>query len=56
MKDNLKKSLLAAVAIMAIGGGALTPAWADGTPRPNQFWWPDKLDLSPLRHDGGANP
>ncbi len=56
MKENLKKSLLAAVAVAAIGGGALSPAWADGTPRPNQFWWPDKLDLSPLRHDGAANP
>ncbi len=33
------------------------PAWADGTPRPNQFWWPDRLDLSPLRqHDAESNP
>jgi catalase-peroxidase len=32
-------------------------AWADGSPRPNQFWWPDQLDLSPLRqHAAEANP
>lgn len=31
--------------------------WADGNPRPNQFWWPDTLDLSPLRqHDVESNP
>ncbi|WP_414694386.1 catalase/peroxidase HPI [Phenylobacterium sp.] len=41
---------------MAIGGQSL-PAWADGAPRPNTFWWPDKLDLSPLRsHDVESNP
>ncbi|MFN8550266.1 MAG: catalase/peroxidase HPI [Candidatus Obscuribacterales bacterium] len=33
------------------------PAWADGAARPNQFWWPDRLDLSPLRaHDIESNP
>jgi catalase-peroxidase len=33
------------------------PAWADEMPRPNQFWWPDRLDLSPLRrHDAESNP
>ena len=26
-------------------------------PRSNQFWWPDQLDLSPLRnHDARSNP
>ncbi len=25
------------------------PAWADGEPHPNSFWWPQQLDLSPLR-------
>ncbi len=25
------------------------PAWAQESPRPNQFWWPKTLDLSPLR-------
>lgn len=33
------------------------PAWADGTPRQNDFWWPDRLDLAPLRsHDIESNP
>jgi catalase-peroxidase len=57
MKSNLRKSLLAAVALVAVGASTVTPAWADGTPRPNQFWWPDKLDLSPLRRNAAeSNP
>jgi catalase-peroxidase len=57
MVTNLKKSLLAAVALTAIGAGTIAPAWADGTPRPNQFWWPDKVDLSPLRRNAAeSNP
>lgn len=33
------------------------PVWAEGAARPNQFWWPDQLDLSPLRaHDSESNP
>ena len=28
-----------------------------GVPKSNQFWWPDQLDLSPLRdHDKSSNP
>ncbi|MGH0033902.1 MAG: catalase/peroxidase HPI [Myxococcota bacterium] len=34
-----------------------TSALAQGEPRPNSFWWPDQLDLSPLRdHDPTSNP
>jgi catalase-peroxidase len=30
---------------------------AEGTVRTNQFWWPDQLNLTPLRdHDGRSNP
>ena len=37
----------------AMGSGAV----AAGQPRSNQFWWPDQLDLSPLRdHDSRSNP
>jgi len=33
------------------------PVWAEGAPRLNQFWWPDQLDLSPLRqHAAESNP
>ena len=55
----LKKtlSLLAGVAL------ALTPllftsaAGADGAAKPNEFWWPERLDLSPLRqHAAESNP
>ncbi|HEY9774255.1 MAG TPA: catalase/peroxidase HPI [Planktothrix sp.] len=37
---------------------ALTvPVWADENPRPNQFWWPNTLDLSPLRANAAeSNP
>lgn len=53
---SFAKSILAAVAAMAMGGGAI-PAWADGVPRSNNFWWPDRLDLSPLRqHNAESNP
>ena len=37
----------------AVGTGALPM----GQPQSNQFWWPDQLDLSPLRdHDARSNP
>lgn len=37
----------------ASGTGSVKP----GQARSNQFWWPEQLDLSPLRdHDGRSNP
>ena len=49
--------LVAAIAV------AITPvmlagqAVAQGTPKSNQFWWPEQLDLSPLRqHSPESNP
>ncbi|MEM9103015.1 MAG: catalase/peroxidase HPI [Pseudomonadota bacterium] len=36
-----------------VGKGAVAPNQA----KPNLFWWPDQLDLSPLRdHDARSNP
>lgn len=33
------------------------PVSASFQPRPNQFWWPNQVDLSPLRdHDARSNP
>jgi catalase-peroxidase len=33
------------------------PVSLEGKPTPNQFWWPDQLDLSPLRqHAAESNP
>ncbi|MBT8139075.1 MAG: catalase/peroxidase HPI [Gammaproteobacteria bacterium] len=38
-------------------GAMATGQAADGQPKPNRFWWPDQLDLSPLRdHDARSNP
>ena len=34
-----------------------TSAFAQGQPKSNQFWWPENLDLSPLRdHGAESNP
>ncbi|MGF1769486.1 catalase/peroxidase HPI [Enterovibrio makurazakiensis] len=33
------------------------PAFSQGEPKSNQFWWPDQLNLAPLRdHDNSSNP
>ena len=34
-----------------------TPIFSDGEAKPNRFWWPNQLDLSPLRaHNATSNP
>lgn len=56
MQTNFKKTFLAVIAVMTMGTGSAS-TWADGTPHPNSFWWPERLDLSPLRqHDAESNP
>src|SRR6202166_3228851 len=43
-----------AAAALSISTVALS---AEGAPRPNQFWWPEQLDLSPLRqHAAESSP
>jgi len=32
------------------------PPATPGKPTTNQFWWPDQVDLSPLRHASESNP
>ncbi|MFU8897103.1 MAG: catalase/peroxidase HPI [Gammaproteobacteria bacterium] len=33
------------------------PSFASGAPKPHQFWWPEQLDLAPLRaHAPQSNP
>lgn len=55
-KKRIGKSVVAALAIIAMSAGTIA-AWADGAPRTNDFWWPERLDLSPLRqHDVESNP
>jgi catalase-peroxidase len=55
-----KKSLmvsLVACAIIALPWMSTVAVGAQGEPTPNQFWWPDQLDLSPLRqHAAESNP
>jgi catalase-peroxidase len=46
-------ALAAAIPVLMPASAAL----AQGEPKSNQFWWPDHLDLSPLRdHDPASNP
>ncbi len=54
MPKNLTKSLVA-VAIAAIPFLPTIAVGAPEEPRPNQFWWPEQLDLSPLRQHGAAS-
>ncbi len=56
MKKNLK-TLLAAVMVAALSLAFTDAANAQGQPKPNQFWWPEQLDLAPLRqHSARSNP
>lgn len=65
MKQKLSMSalLVAAVALTSAVPAAFADAHGDknmdsqGEVRTNRFWWPDQLDLSPLRdHDARSNP
>jgi catalase-peroxidase len=53
-----KSALLALTILTATGSGVLAQSTSpSGPPRPNSFWWPNTLDLSPLRsHDIESNP
>ena len=49
--------LLVALAIAMSAVVASSPAVAQGEPKSNEFWWPEKLNLSPLRdHSAESNP
>ncbi len=56
----MHKTLSTLLAACALSLSAGLPALAEGSapvPRSNQFWWPDQLDLSPLRqHAAESNP
>jgi catalase-peroxidase len=56
MHRKLTTSLVA-FAIAALPLVPTAAVGAQGEPRPNQFWWPEQLDLSPLRQHGAeSNP
>lgn len=46
-----------AVLALALSPWAIpnTALAADDGPKPNSFWWPQQLDLGPLKHHGAAN-
>ena len=56
MQKKLTMSLfpLACAALLLMATAAVSD---EGDPRPNQFWWPDQVDLSPLRRNAAeSNP
>jgi catalase-peroxidase len=56
----MRKQTMHLVAALAISMSLLvlsSAAFAQGEPKSNQFWWPEKLNLSPLRqHAAESNP
>ena len=55
-RKSLMVSLLAS-AVAALPLISTVAVGAQGEPRPNQFWWPEQLDLAPLRqHAAESNP
>ena len=50
-------TMVATAALVAVSAVHAAPAKAAGKPTSNQFWWPEKLDLQPLRQHGAeSNP
>src|ERR1700691_5625403 len=57
MVQKLLMASLVACAVAALPLMSTVAVSAQDEPRPNQFWWPDQLDLSPLRqHAAESNP
>src|SRR6204780_2330862 len=57
MKRKFLLMSAVACAIAALPWISTVAVSAQGEPRPNQFWWPEQLDLSPLRqHAAESNP
>ncbi len=53
----MRKQALSMITAIAVTLVASSPALADGMARSNQFWWPEQIDLSPLRDHGiESNP
>jgi catalase-peroxidase len=53
----MRKIPLLAALVVALTPLASVTAVAAGEPKSNQFWWPEQVDLSPLRqHSPASNP
>ncbi|MGH0031823.1 MAG: catalase/peroxidase HPI [Myxococcota bacterium] len=56
-RPTLPPARRAALAVVACAVLLADAAFAQGKPKPNEFWWPERLDLSPLRdHDPSSSP
>ena len=54
---HLLLALAAAATLFATSAATAAPTFAEGEAKPNRFWWPNQLDLSPLRaHNITSNP
>ena len=54
---NRKTSLAAVLALGLSAGASSGPVFAEGGANSNEFWWPEKLNLEPLRQHGAeSNP
>ncbi len=50
-------TFIAAMSVALSAGAVSTTGVAAGIPKSNQFWWPEQVDLSPLRqHSQESNP
>ena len=57
MRHTMSKWLLTCAVAAALPAVAAHPESPQGAPQTANFWWPDHLDLSPLRqHDVRSNP
>jgi len=55
--QKLSNSLRVAIAACTTAALLSSAAFAQGQPTSNKFWWPDQIDLSPLRQqDAKSNP
>ena len=57
-RNLLMTSLIAVFMAFSLSTAAMeSPQFREGEAKPNQFWWPEQLDLSPLRqHQPESNP
>jgi len=53
----MRKQTIPLLAALAVALVPSSPAFAQVEPKSNQFWWPEQLNLSPLRdHGSESNP
>ena len=56
----MRHKAISLVVVLSVAISAVLPsgpAFADDAPKSNQFWWPEQLDLAPLRqHSAESNP